>query len=523
MAASRISPEFRITWWDRVLMSFAPKWGMERVRARAHASVLARHYEAAQGSRRTSNWQKFASDANVANGPALTALRELSRDLRRNNGWARRGVEVIANNTVGWGIKAKPNDRSRARSDAALQIWNTWAGSTACDYDGRLNFYGLQALAMETIVESGEVLILKQPAATQDGLPIPMRLQVLEPDYLDTTRNAIKGDLGGPIIDGVEFDKFGRRVAYWLFSSHPGGYRIGTTVFQSQRVDADRVLHVFRQERPGQVRGVPWLAAAITRLKDLDDFEDAELMQQKVAACFGAFVTDQDPSGTSIGQQDDTDPALEHLEPGHIAYLPPGKEIKFAQPPTVSDSAFSERSLRRIAVTLGVTFEDLAGDFSRVNFSSARMARLSHWANVHKWQWLMLIPQMCGGVWNWAMDYVVDVEGWPTAPVADWAVPPMPIIEPDKEGLAYQRLLRIGAITWPQMISELGNDPVAQLAEIAAYNEKFDAAGVVFDSDARKTNNSGQQQQLPVSTSSDAADATDATDEGDGTDSPTVQ
>jgi lambda family phage portal protein len=170
-----------------------------------------------------------------------------------------------------------------------------------------LNFYGLQRLAMETIAEAGEVLIVKQPASTSDGLAIPMRLQVLEPDYLDTNRNGLAAISGGPIIDGVEFDKQGRRVAYWLFTSHPGGQRLMTTRFESVRVPAERVLHIYRVDRPGQVRGVPWLASAITRLKDLDDFEDAELMQQKVAACFGAFVTDIEGAATPIGGPSSTD------------------------------------------------------------------------------------------------------------------------------------------------------------------------------------------------------------------------
>ena len=331
-ALQRMSPELRLSWLDRFLIGVAPKWGMERVAARARVQLMQRHYEAAQtGTRRTENWYRSISDANAANGPSLAPLRELARDLRRNNGWAKRGVQAIVNNTVGWGILAKPSNRSRARSERALDLWNDWATSTACDYDGQLDFYGLQRLAMECVAESGEVLIVRQPASTQDGLAIPMRLHVVEPDYLDTNRNGIVGELGGPIIDGVEFDKFGRRVAYWMYTVHPGSQRLWTQKFQSIRTPADRVLHIYRVDRPGQIRGVSWLASAISRLKDYDDFEDAELMQQKVAACFGAFVTDIDGSNTPLGAlQANTDSdgrrQIESLEPGHIEYLPPGKQ-----------------------------------------------------------------------------------------------------------------------------------------------------------------------------------------------------
>lgn len=488
---------------------------------------MARHYEAAQtGGRRTENWYRTISDANAANGPAIAPLRELARDLRRNNGWAKRGIQAIVNNTVGWGIMARPDpdDRSAGRSKQALQIWKDWATSTACDYDGRLDFYGLQRLAMECIAESGECLIIKQPAATQDGLDIPLRLHVVEPDYLDTNRNGIVGELGGPIIDGVEFDKFGRRVAYWLYTVHPGSQRLWTQRFQSVRTPADRVLHLYRVDRPGQIRGVSWLASAITRLKDYDDFEDAELMQQKVAACFGAFVTDIDGTAPPLGALDttasDSDGSqIESLEPGHIEYLPPGKTITFAQPPPSTESQFSQRVLRRVAVSLGVTYEDLTGDYSQVNFSSARMARLAHWKNVHEWQHHMMIPQMCNGVWGWVMQLAAELNGWPVIPRAKWSPPPMPILEPDKEGLAYQRLMRNGIMTLPQVISELGEDPGAQLAEIQATNARLDELGIVLDCDPRRTNASGQAQQIASGEpDGDEPDEADDTPDAEGQD-----
>lgn len=512
----RRSDGLRVSWWDRMLIGIAPRWGLERVRARASVQVIARHFDAAQGSRRTSGWPRSSSDANVANGPALPALRELSRDLRRNNGWAKRGVQGITNNTVGWGILAKPNDRSRLRSEQALALWNDWACCTACDYDGQLNWYGLQRLAMDTIVEAGEVLVVRQPAATADGLPIPIRLQVLEPDYLDISRNGITGPGGGPVIDGIEFDRQGRRVAYWLFTAHPGSVRLLTTKFESVRVPADRVLHVYRVDRPGQVRGVPWLAAAITRLKDFDDFEDAELMQQKMAACFGAFVSDTDDGNVSIGEpeQDDDGNEIDHLEPGHVQYLTPGQSVQFATPPRAQDGQFSVRALRRVAVALGIPYEVLSGDYSQVNYSSARMARLEFKANIDEWREHMLLSKLCGGVWRWAMEYVAALRGWPTIPTAEWACPPMTILEPDKEALAYTRMIRAGLMTWAQAVRELGYDPRAHLTEIAEYNELLDKAGIVLDSDPRRTNQAGQQQ-IASAGGGGAGDGSGG-DEGDG-------
>ncbi|HET7500646.1 MAG TPA: phage portal protein [Kofleriaceae bacterium] len=520
----------RVSWWDRFLIGVAPSWGLRRVRARAAAQLALRHYEAAQGTRRTSGWQRSSSDANAANGPALGVLRELSRDLRRNNGWAQNGIRVIVNNTVGWGILPNPGHRSRARVQAALELWSAWAGSTSCDFDGRLSFYGLQRLAMETIAESGEVLVVRQPAATADGLPVPLRLQVLEPDYLDTSRSGFVGPSGGPVVQGIEFDPQGRRVAYHLFASHPGSSQIPVRL-GSQRVLADRVLHVYRVDRPGQVRGVPWLASAITRLKDFDDFEDAELMQQKVAACFGAFVTDVNGDAPPIGEEEEDEDGqpIEQIQPGHIEYLPPGRTVTFSTPPRVQDGSFTARALRRIAASLGVTYEDLTGDYSNVNFSSARMARLAHWANVSEWREHMLLPQLCDGVWRWVMQHAAQVNGWPTVPSVEWAAPPAPILEPDKEGLAYQRLVRNGVMTLPQVIRERGGDPIAQLEEAQRFNDELDKRGIVLDCDPRRTNGSGgaqgaqlapgDAQDPPGDGGGEGSDAADSDTEHDPSDS----
>ncbi len=182
--------------------------------------------------------------------------------------------------------------------------------------------------------------------------------------------------------------------------------------------------------------------------------------------------------------------------PGQILYLPPGKSVTFATPPSVAEhGTFTSSQLRRVAASLGVTYEDLTGDYSIATFSSARMARLSHWAKVRDWSWNMLIPQLCDGVWRWIMEPAAKVEGWPEVPRADWAPPPMPMLEPEKEGLAYTRLIRSGAMTLYQAIRERGEDPVSHLAEIAEGNAKLDELGIRLDSDPRRTSTSGIAQK----------------------------
>jgi lambda family phage portal protein len=483
--------------FDRFLLNVAPGWALSRSRSRAMAQAFARHYDAASSGRRTSNWPQSGADANQANAPALSKLRAVARDLRRNNPWARRGLQVIPNNTVGWGIVAKPDGDAPGFLDA----WNRWADTTACDAEGRLTFYGMQRQIMEAVAGDGEILIRRRWRRPEDGFDLPFQLQVLEADYLDTTRDNETGLAGGPIIQGVEYDKIGRRAAYWLYEAHPGS-RFAAP--KSYRYAASEVAHVFRADRPGQVRGVSWLAPVIVRLREFDEYEDATIMRHKIAALFAAFVTDPqgDPALSATGEvtTGTNGEPVETLEPGMIKYLAPGQTVEFGQPPVAQDGGFSERALRSIASGLGVTYEDLTGDYSRVNYSSGRLGWLAHWANVEDWRWNMLVPQFCDRVWGWAIEaaVVAGLMSSGDALPATWTPPARPMIDPDKEGLAAMRRIRSGIATLPEVIREQGKDPDAHLAEIAAANKKLDALGIVLDSDPRNVTQAGQLQAAPT-------------------------
>lgn len=504
-------PRIELTLLDRVLMRIAPGWAMRRVRARHVLRLTAgRHYKAASSGRRTDDWYRNSGDANSVPAPDIQTLRELSRDLVRNNGLAKRAVNVIVNNTIGWGIAARPVG---ARKKEALAAWRAWTGSTACDYDGRLPFAGVQALALRTVVNSGAALVVMAIDADAEEGTIPLRLRVLEPDYLDISKDGTLGSGGGRISKGIEIDSRGRRVAYHLYLEHPGAS--GRLSSESRRIPADEVLHIYDPERPGALQGVPWAAAAIPKLNDLEEYEDAALMQKKIAAMFAAFVEDIDGLGGGVGELPGGEEAdgedaelLETFEPGQIQYLPSGKKITFATPPVHADhDSFTKGSARRIAAAYDITYEDLTGDYSQVNYSSARMARLAFYRQVHAWRWNMFIPQFCDGVWRRAMTILALERDWQNVPTAEWTPPPMPMLDPDKEGKAYRDNVRSGLMTLFEMFREQGYDPEERLDEIAEGNEALDERGIWLDSDPRRiaAGGSAQMQQGP--------DATDPSDD----------
>jgi lambda family phage portal protein len=487
-------------WTDRLAMAISPRWGLLRQRARLAATLLASYYDAAATTRRTSGWRRLSGDATAAAASGLERTRAHVRHLARNNPYIASALRTITDHTVGWGIVAKPAKGTPASlKRQAADLWAAWADTTACDADGQRDFAGLQKLVVRTVARDGEVLVRRRwrrPADLAEfGLPLPLQLQVLEPDFLDTSREGVTAG-GSRIVQGVEFNPFGRRIAYWLFRQHPGANLVGASGFgMVDRIPASEILHIYDPDRAGAVRGVSWFAPVVLRVSDLDDYEDAALMKQKIAACLAVITSDVDGSAPALGATDAQKPEQDLLEPGMILNAPPGRSVTVVEPPSINEhEAFTKTILRSIATGIGVTFEDLTGSYENMPFSAARMSRLREWAHVEDWRWRIVIPQFCNPAWRWAMEAAAVVPGFAgiVDVAAEWTAPPAPMIDPATEGRALQQLVRIGALSWPGMLRERGEDPEAMLAEIAEWNRKLDAAGVVLDCDPRHRSQQGQ-------------------------------
>lgn len=439
-----------------------------------------RRYDAASKTTRTNNWRTPSTDANAAIVDPQT-IRNRARDLVRNNPWAAKGVSVIVNNTIGYGI------RCQFKKTALQKQWRDWAESTQCDAQGLTDFYGIQQLAVRAMVESGECLIRRRYRKTEDGLNVPVQLQVIEPDYLTTAKDGTLPN-GGWITHGIEFDAIGRRVAYWLYKQHPGdsGFYYSRSTSDYSRVDAKDIIHLFRSDRPGQNRGVSWLAPVMIRLRELDIFEDAYLNRQKLANLFAAFVETDDPS-----EAEEEFTALEELMPGSIYVMRPGRKIDFSTPPQAADyGPYTLANLKAVAAGLGVTYEALTGDLSQVNFSSARMGWQEFGRSIDAWRWQLIIPRLCERVADWFIEAVPGMDQQPR----DWTPPARTIVDPAREIPAIKDAIRTGLMTLPEAMREQGYDPQNMLKEIAEFNAAMDAAGVVLDSDPRQTSAAGTTQ-----------------------------
>ena len=438
--------------------------------------------------------------------------------LFRSNPFAARGKAKIAEAIVGTGITFQVY-RDGKIDDELNKLARKHLDTRSCDAGGRLDLYGLQLQAAGAIVESGAVVLRRRWRRASDRLPLPFQLQVLETDYIDPSKHgplsSAPGVNGGFLVNGVQFSPVGRREGYWLYNGHPGSTRVDR--LGSTFVPASEVAHVFRADRPEQEHGATWFAPVILRMRDFADYEDGQLVRQKIASAFVGVVKGDDvgggipgiveedgdavtgPAGTGnfeTAEAEEREP-LDYVEPGTFQYLRDGEEVTFSRPPGVEGYAdYSKVSLRAVSVGLGVPYEVLTGDLSGVSFISGRLGRLEYRDTTAAWQWLMFIPQFCGAVEQWLIEAFEMVGKNVEGVTLRWTPPPVKMLDPATEIAANRDAVRSGQATLSGLARERGEDPDTFFAECAADAKRLDELGLIFDSDPRKVTAAGNATNL---------------------------
>ena len=476
-----------LTRLDRLIAWAAPSRALRRARSRVALDAV-RLYEGAAHSRRTEGWRvALGTSANTELAGALPALRDRSRDHVRNNAYGRRAVRAMASALTGYGIAGTVTGPNKRTVNRLSEAWTAWTSATTCDQRGRQTFSGLQRLMARTFCESGEAIARR---VWDPDAPMGFRIQVLEGDYLDAFLSLYPRQLdnGHRVIAGIEYDRNDRPVAYYLLPFHPGDLGPWASSYREpSRVPAIDVAHLYDEERSGQSRGAPLLAATMIALRDLDECKDAHQVRQKIAACFAAFY--HTPEGGTRSRQD---PLCDHVEPGMVEELPPGYEVSFASPPGVEGySDVMRLGLQAIAAGTGVPYEELSGDYSQFNFSSGRMSRGTWYAQVEELQWLVLIPGFLDRVWGWFVD-AATIAGYNTSGVSiEWTPPRRPLVDPNREISPVIDAVRATLSSPQEAIRELGYDPETVLDEWAGFTKELDARGLISDIDPRKTTRRG--------------------------------
>lgn len=515
MAENRIA--MTPTLLDRVIGYVAPDRAVRRMKARATMAIIGGYVGGRYDRNSTRTWFTNANSADVDTVYDLLTLRARSRDMVRNTPIATGAIGTMLTNVIGSGLslQAQPDAEYLKMTDDDKAEWvetverefHCWAESPDCDITRTQNFYGLQGLAFRSMLESGDNFALL-PMASQSGKSsaYSLRIQLIEADRIATPGAqgivAIVPGIGGSItstiptsqqvadpskyngatpgnriVGGVEIDQVGAPVAYHIATQHPGDVAAASLKWNRVKAFGEstgrrNVLHLFPKERPGQNRGVPFLAPVIEPLKQLDRYTEAELMAAVVSGMFTVFVKTEGGDGINPGPAVGgsllaSDKKAVGMGNGAIVDLVPGESVEFANPgrPNTAYDGFVESILRQIGVALGLPFEVLIKHFT-ASYSAARAALLQAW-QVFRLRRDFMATQFCQPIYEAFLEEAiasgrVDAPGFFDDPViraayvaANWVGDAPSQIDPLKEIQAAELRLQVGVSDLKQETMEL--------------------------------------------------------------------
>jgi len=443
--------------------------------------------EGSMSRRRLRGWQPPLENINSLVSSGGSRLLARSRDLVITNGYAANACEAYAANLIGDGMKPSSLIEDPDLRDRIQRLWLAWTDEA--DADGLTDFYGLQAMVAREMFVAGECFVRFRPRRAEDGLLIPMQLQLLQSEMLPFEKTeTLSGNRR--IRCGIEFDAIGRRLAYHFRRRHPGDSTDqGEALPETVRVSAEDVLHIYRPIDAGQIRGLPHVAPAMVRLFLLDQYDDAELDRKKTAAMFAGFITKSAPEEALMGEVEDTGEGIgiASLEPGTLQVLLPGEDIRFSSPADVGGGyeAFQYRTLLAISASLGLPYHLVTGDVRQANYSSLRAELVEFRRRVGQLQHGVIAHQLCRPIWQRWLETAVlsgalDLPDIKQARAVHWIPPRWDWVDPLKDIQAQLLGIDAGLMSRRKAVEATGYDIEEIDRENAADAERAAALGLNY-------------------------------------------
>lgn len=367
-------------------------------------------HNAASRGRRLGDYGYLGVSPNNEVMAELEILRNRMRQMRRDNPWIGRGINVAVANEIGTGIRMRADTGNDTFNAELNQLFADYADYADYNRDN-VGVYGQQMMASRARRESGDSFLLIRRLRSDrvnKNLPVPVQFQLVESDQLPVGLHKILPN-GNKITGGVETNNVGRVVAYHFWEKHPDEANIGGNRFV--RIDASLVMHHQILDRPNQLRSKPELVRAILNSKDYAEYQDSELERKKNRSAFtgtierdGALDADHkyDPITGEPYSNDDEDVPIVDIEPGSFPVLTPGDKIKlFGGDETGQGySEYQKFQLLSISTAMDTPYQLISGDWSDINDRVWRAIFDQYKRTLQQVQVLNTIPQVCKPVWR---------------------------------------------------------------------------------------------------------------------------
>lgn len=465
---------------EKAIAAISPQWACNR----AFYAENLRAYEAGEVTRFNDGWVPIDGDTENGDKTQRDLIKARARYLENNSDIAGAAVGGIVRNVVGTGIKPQARTGDERLNKAIETLWKEWTRPENCDITGQQTFEEMQAMLLRRKIVDGEILVKK--VINHRGR-FPLKLQVIKSDLL--SQYLIRAPKTNNVIrSGIELNDHLQPLAYWIDKKTPDGY----TEYDPDRVRADEIIHLWTRSQPDQIRGMSDLTPIIKRLKDTQDYLDAETVAAKIAACFSVFITTQTGAPGMVGRIGNTkDPEkkkIQSIRPGMIKYLAPGESVTTANPSRGIASAKDYVSIqeRLAGAGLGLSYELMSRDFNSSSFSAARQGMLEDRKTFEPIQ-QFLSAHLCTPIYReWLdtcvlaglldiPDYFANREAYQAV---EWVTPGWSWIDPQKEVNADISAIQNGGKTLSQWCAERGYDWREQLEQMALEKETAESLGL---------------------------------------------
>lgn len=408
-----------------------------------------------------------------ANADGLSARAALSPAVRRvvrirsryeaeNSSWYSGILRTAVNHIVGNGPRLQmltANPEANKRVEAAFRRWAT-----------KIDLADMLRVIVEAYWRDGEVFVMR--AERPQNWPLTLDLRTFEADQISSPwdSGSWKDDFQD---DGIRFDRSVNELEFYVYNNHPGGNAYQSTQ-QGAWYSAKEVLHLFRQERPGQVHGIPRVTPALQQLPIMRRQELATLYCAETAANFAMYLKSTAP--TIEAAQFATDFNEIEITSNLLTQLPPGWELGQVEPkqPGPQYEMFQRQALQSFCRCTNMPYTLAAGTGKDANFSSFKGDMKNVWEPEVKVEQSRIENSIIAPMFQWFLESAIYVpgllDGLPQISEIDhkWHWPPLPTLDPVENAQAAVLRLSAGLSTPTEEWAREGKDFATDLPRAAA-------------------------------------------------------
>ena len=462
------------------------------LRAARRAEIEAA-YDAAQTTSENQKHWRWADNLSAGQANSVEVrqtLRDRSRYEIANNSFASGIVDTLANDTIGTGPRLQIQTADATVNAEIEAKWNAWW--RARNLSTRLR------TARRAKAGDGEAFMIRTNSR-RGQLAISLDVRLVECDQFD---NPNETNANPRHVSGVHCDEFGDPIAYDMLDQHPGDLH-GFNPLEPKRIDADAVIHWFRQDRPGQIRGIPEITPALPLFAMLRRYTLAVLLAAETAADFAAVLetmaTPFDDEGSpEIADVDPFDGV--DIDRGMMTSLPRGWKMNQFDPkqPTTTYLQFRNAILNEISRCVHMPANKARADSSGYNYASGRLDHNTYYEAIDVERNQCEI-EVTDRIFGWWLDEALMVPGYlPQLPQAfpdglprHWYWPGHKHSDPTKEAGAVKTLHTLGLITDEAYLLGEGIDPEEHYRQLKRQQKRRAELGLAPTNPQPKSGNAG--------------------------------